>query len=78
MLILCKPISGKSSFTCLQLVSAELINIICVAFHTNPIGGHLNAYRTLQHQMYAYVKRMWHVSGLSWLCAGQSLPWHII
>jgi hypothetical protein len=49
MLILHKPISGTSSFTCLQLVPAELINIIFIGFHTNPVGGHLNAYRTLHH-----------------------------
>jgi hypothetical protein len=44
MLILCKPISGTSSFTRLQLVLAELINIIFIAFYTKPIGGHLDAY----------------------------------
>jgi hypothetical protein len=49
MLILRKPISRTSSFTCLQLAPTELINIIFIAFHTNPIGGHLNAYRTLHH-----------------------------
>jgi hypothetical protein len=47
MLILHKPISETSSFTCLQLVPLELINVIfIIAFHTNPIGGHLNAYWT--------------------------------
>jgi hypothetical protein len=49
MLILQEPIAGTSSFTCLQLVPAQLFNIIFIAFHTNPIGGHLNAYRTLHH-----------------------------
>jgi hypothetical protein len=47
MLILREPISETSSFTFLQLVPTELINIIFIVFHTNPIGGHLNAYRTL-------------------------------
>ena len=46
MLILHEPITGTSSFTRLQLVPSELMNIIFIAFHTNPIGGHLNAYRT--------------------------------
>jgi len=66
MLILREPISGTSSFTRLQLVPNELFNIVFIAFHTNPIGGHLNAYRTLHRirlrfywpGMYAYVKRM--------------------
>ena len=66
MLILHEPIIGTSSFTQLQLVPAELINIVFIAFHTNAIGGHLNAYRMFNHLrlrfywpgMYSYVKRM--------------------
>ena len=46
MLILHEPIAGTSLFTRLQLVPSELMNIIFIAFHTNPIGGHFNAYRT--------------------------------
>jgi len=46
MLILHEPIVGTSSFTHLQLVPSELMNITFISFHTNPIGGHLNAYRT--------------------------------
>jgi hypothetical protein len=49
MLILQEPIAGTSSFTCLQLVPSELFNIIFITFHTNPIGGHLNVYRTLHY-----------------------------
>ena len=53
---------------CLTLVPRKLYNILFIAFHTNPIGGHLNAYRTLHRLrlryywpgMYAYVKRMCH------------------
>jgi hypothetical protein len=41
-----EPISGTSSFTRLQLVPSKRVNIIFIAFHTNPIDGHLNAYRT--------------------------------
>jgi hypothetical protein len=66
MLILHEPITGTSSFTRLQLVPLELRNIIFIAFHTNPIGGHLNAYRMFHRLclhfywpgMYSYVKRM--------------------
>ena len=66
MLILHKPIIGTSLFTRLQLVPLELRNIIFIAFHTNPISGHLNAYRMFHHLclrfywpgMYSYVKRM--------------------
>jgi len=41
MLILHEPIVGTSSYTRLQLVPSELMNIIFIAFHTNPIGGQL-------------------------------------
>jgi hypothetical protein len=66
MLFLHKPINGTSSFTRLQLVPSELKNIIVIEFHTNPIGGHLNAYRTFHRLhlrfywpgMYFYVKCM--------------------
>mgnify|MGYP006187703309 FL=1 len=52
----------------LTLVPRELYNILFIAFHANPIGGHLNAYRMLHRLrlryywpgMYAYVKRMCH------------------
>ncbi len=47
MLILKEPICGSASYTHLQLVPRELCNILFIAFHTNAIGGHLNAYRTL-------------------------------
>ena len=46
MLILHEPIIGTSLFTRLQLVSAELMNIVFITFYTNAISGHLNAYRT--------------------------------
>ncbi len=65
MLIFREPISGSDSYMRLTLVPRELYNILFVAFHANPIGGHLNAYRTLHRLclryywpgMYAYVKR---------------------
>jgi hypothetical protein len=66
MIILREPIVGSDSYTRLQVVPRELYNIIFVAFHANPIGAHLNAYRTLHRirlrfywpSMYAYIKRM--------------------
>ena len=44
MLILKEPIAGKLSYTCLKFVPREMTNILFVAFHTNAMGGHLNAY----------------------------------
>jgi hypothetical protein len=44
MLILKEPIGRMSSYTRLQLVPRELFNVLFVAFHTNVMGGHLNAY----------------------------------
>jgi hypothetical protein len=49
MLIYHEPISRGSSYTRLQLVPSEFYNIIFIAFHSNAIGGHFNAYRTLHH-----------------------------
>jgi hypothetical protein len=66
MLIFREPISGSDSCMHLTLVPRKLYNIMFIAFHTNPIGRHLNAYQML-HQlrlhyywpgMYAYVKHM--------------------
>ena len=47
MLIFREPIRGSTSYTRLQIVPRGLYDIIFIAFHSNPIGGHLNAYRTL-------------------------------
>jgi hypothetical protein len=66
MLIMKEPIGGTLSYTRLQLVPQELSNLLFIAFHTNAMGGHLNAYRTLHHLrlcfywpgMYAFVKQM--------------------
>ena len=35
-----------TKYVSLQIVPTSLHNIIFIAFHANPIGGHLNAYRT--------------------------------
>ncbi len=61
-----EPIAGEQSYTRLQLVPKELYNILFIAFHLNPVGGHLNAYRILHRLrlhfywpgMYSYIKRM--------------------
>ena len=47
MLIFRDPVHSGSSYTRLQLVSAEFYNIIFVAFHSNAIGGHRYAYHML-------------------------------
>ncbi len=47
MHIMKEPIGGTSSYTRLQLVPQELSNLLFIAFHTNAMGGHLNAYWTL-------------------------------
>jgi hypothetical protein len=47
MLILKEPIGGTLSYTRLQLVPRKLTNILFITFHTNAMGGHLNAYWTL-------------------------------
>jgi hypothetical protein len=83
MLIFREPVSGSELYMRLTLVPRELYNILFIAFHTNPIGGHLNAYQTLHHLrlryywpgMYAYIKRMCHACpgcALSNLTRGKS------
>ncbi len=66
MLIFRKPIQGSTSYTHLQLVPKGFHDIVFIAFHSNPIGGHLNAYHTLHHlhlcyhwpEMYSFIKRL--------------------
>jgi hypothetical protein len=66
MLIYCEPIRGSRSYICLQIVPKALFGIVFVAFHSNPIGGHFNAYCTLHclhlryfwPEMYSYIKKM--------------------
>ena len=66
MLIFREPIRGSTSYTRLQIVPSGLHDIVFIAFHSNPIGGHLNAYRTLHRlrlryhwpEMYSFIKRM--------------------
>jgi hypothetical protein len=66
VLIYHEPLAWTGLNTQLQLVPREFQNILFVAFHSNPIGRHLNAYRRLHclrlryywPGMYTYVKKM--------------------
>ena len=66
MLIMKEPISRMLSYTRLQLVPRELMNIPFVTFHSNAMSGHLNTYRTLHclrlwfywPGMYSYIKQI--------------------
>ena len=66
MLIFREPIRGSNSYTCLQIIPRGLHDIIFIVFHSNPIGGHLNAYHTLHRlhlwyhwpEMYSFIKQM--------------------
>jgi hypothetical protein len=57
---------NDTKFVELRIVPSSMVNIIFVAFHANPIGGHLNPYRTYHRirqryfwpGMYQYIKRM--------------------
>jgi hypothetical protein len=66
LLIYREPISNTGSYARLTIVPKEFYNVLFVAFHTNPAGGHLNSYCTLHRLrlgyywpgMYSYIKRM--------------------
>jgi hypothetical protein len=67
MLVYREPLGeGSSSFCKLRLVPESLKQLIFVAFHANPIGGHFNHVRTYRNirlryfwpEMYSYVKSM--------------------
>jgi hypothetical protein len=72
-LIYCKPIAGSDSYACLVVVHTQLQNIVFIPFHSNPVGGHLNATRTFHciclcfywSNMYTYITKMCH-SCLGW------------
>ena len=75
MLIFKEPIIGSTSFTRLQIVPKELYNLIFISFHVNPIGGHLNAYRTLHciHLRFLFTYMYTHVKRMCNACPGCSL-----
>ena len=66
MLYMKEIFQDDEKFVKLRIVPSSLYNIIFIAFHANPIGGHLNVYRTYHRirqryfwpGMYQYVKRM--------------------
>ncbi len=66
LLIYREPISATGFYSRLVIVPREFYNILFVAFHTNPAGGHSNAYRTLHclrlryfwPGVWSYIKRM--------------------
>jgi hypothetical protein len=47
ILILHEPIVGSESYARLQLVPSHFRNLVFIAFHSNPLGAHLNVTRTL-------------------------------
>jgi len=57
---------NDTKFVELRVVPTSLVNTIFVAFHANPVGGHLNAYRTYHRirqryfwpHMFQYIKKM--------------------
>ncbi len=61
-----EPIAGSESYVRLQLVPAAFCNAVFIAFHSNPLGRHFNAVRTLHFthlwfywpNMYTYINRM--------------------
>ena len=65
-LILKERVSTQGNFIKLQIVPAELQNIVFIAFHANPIGGHLGLYQTLHKirlryfwpGMWFYIKKL--------------------
>ncbi len=75
MLFYKEPICSGSSYTRLQLIPREFYNILFIAFHSNPVDGHMNTYHTLHRLhpryywpgMYSYIKRMCTV------CPGRAL-----
>ena len=66
ILIYHKLIVGSESYARLQLVPFEFYNILFVAFHSKPMGGHFNVYHTLHRLrlhfywpgIYKFISRM--------------------
>ena len=46
MIILKEPLQGSESYVKLRFVPHSLRNLVFIAFHANPIGGHFNPART--------------------------------
>ncbi len=50
LLIYREPISNTGLYAWLTIVPKEFYNLLFVAFHINPAGGHLNSYRVLSKE----------------------------
>ena len=46
MLFVREALDGSNNYINLQIVPASLHNIVFIAFHANPAGGHFNAWQT--------------------------------
>ncbi len=75
ILILQEPIAGSESYARLQLVPSHFRNIIFVAFHSNPLGAHFNATRTLHRiRLRYYWLGMWrYITCMCKACPGCAL-----
>eukprot|EP00956_Cyclotella_meneghiniana_P009859 scaffold13641_cov42-Cyclotella_meneghiniana.AAC.3 len=66
MLIIYESIQGSDDLAELQIVPASLKNIVFIAFHANPLGGHFNTFRTMHRirlrfwwpRMYSYIEKL--------------------
>eukprot|EP00956_Cyclotella_meneghiniana_P028882 scaffold68484_cov41-Cyclotella_meneghiniana.AAC.4 len=66
MLYMRASLQGSDDMVDLQIVPTSLQNVIVIAFHANPIGGHFNAWRTFARiklrffwpRMYSYITRL--------------------
>jgi hypothetical protein len=62
-----EPIIGLESYAKLQVVPAAFRNIVFVAFHSNPLGGHLNAARMFHRiRLRSYWPHMF--TYIQWIC----------
>jgi hypothetical protein len=75
ILIYCEQLAGSESYAHLQLVPTHFWNIICVAFHSNPVRGHFNPYCTFYcMRLCFYWPGMYtHVTQMCKLCPGCAL-----
>jgi hypothetical protein len=75
ILILQEPIAGSESYACLQLMPSHFRNVIFAAFHSNPLGAHLTATRTLHRiQLCYYWPGMWrYITRMCEACPGCTL-----
>jgi hypothetical protein len=74
-MILQEPIVGSESYACLQLVPSHFRNIVFIAFHSNPLGAHLNATRTLHWicLRYYWPGMWWYITCMCNACPGCTL-----